>query len=153
MPTASPKPMSPSAALARHVEWLEYALAAARDEELRRQGRLDRATDKNRDKRAVRLAEVTSEVVELAALVKGIKDLQRPAPAARKARASKRSTPAASRRSAPAASASDATSAPATKKRTPSTAASKPASSRTSKPRRTAKSPAGSTTAPSGPTV
>ena len=153
MPTASPKPMSPPAALARHVEWLEYALAAARDEELRRQGRLDRATDKNRDKRALRLADVTAEVVELAALVKGIKDLQRPAAAVRKPRAPKRSTPAASRRSAPAASTPAATSAPATKKRAPSKAPSKPASSRAARPRRPAKSPAGSTIAPSGPTV
>jgi hypothetical protein len=152
MPTASPKPMSPAAALARHLEWLEYALAAARDEELRRQGRLDRATDKNRDKRAVRLAEVTAEVVELAALVKGMKDLQRPV-AARKPRAPKRSTPAASRSSAPAASAPAATSTPATKKRAPSKAASKPASSRAGRPRRPVKSPAGPTTAPSGPTV
>jgi hypothetical protein len=76
MPTDSPKSMSPTAAVVRHLEWLEFALAAARDEEVRRQGRLDRATDKNRDKRSVRLAEVTAEVVELTALVRGIKDLR-----------------------------------------------------------------------------
>jgi hypothetical protein len=76
MASESPKPTTPAAAVARHVEWLEYALAAARDEELRRRGRLDRATDKNRDKRVIRLAEVSAEIVELAALVRGIKDLQ-----------------------------------------------------------------------------
>ena len=70
------RPMTPAAALARHLEWLEYALTAAREEEDRRRGRLDRATPKNRDKRAVRLAEVRAEVDELSALVQGIKDLQ-----------------------------------------------------------------------------
>ena len=75
---ASPdtRPMTPAAALARHLEWLEYALTAAREEEDRRRGRLDKATSKNRDKRAVRLAEVRAEVDELSALVQGIKDLQ-----------------------------------------------------------------------------
>jgi hypothetical protein len=68
--------MTPAAALARHLEWLEFALAAAKDEEARRQGRLDRATDKNRDKRTTKLAEVSAEVRELASLVRGIKDLQ-----------------------------------------------------------------------------
>ena len=70
------RPMTPAAALARHLEWLEYALTAAREEEDRRRGRLDKATSKNRDKRAVRLAEVRAEVDELSALVQGIKDLQ-----------------------------------------------------------------------------
>jgi len=70
------RPMTPAAALARHLEWLEYALTAAREEEDRRRGRLDKATPKNRDKRAVRLAEVRAEVDELSALVQGIKDLQ-----------------------------------------------------------------------------
>jgi hypothetical protein len=91
MATDSPKPMSPTTAVVRHLEWLEFALVAARDEELRRRGRLDRATDKNREKRIVRLAEVTAEVLELAALVKGIKDLQAgTAGPARKPRATKR---------------------------------------------------------------
>lgn len=76
MATDNPKPMTPTAAVARHLEWLEFALAAARDEEVRRQGRVERATDKNRQKRTVRLAEVTAEVRELAALVTGLKDLQ-----------------------------------------------------------------------------
>ena len=76
MATRSPAPMTPAAALARHLEWLEYALAAARDEEERRRDRLAGATNKNRDKRTARLAEVTAEVTELAALVEGIKSLQ-----------------------------------------------------------------------------
>lgn len=76
MATPDAVPMTPAAALARHLEWLEYALVAARDEEGRRRGRLERATQKNRDKRTVRLAEVSAEVVELAALVEGIKSLQ-----------------------------------------------------------------------------
>jgi hypothetical protein len=76
MATDDTKTLTPTAAVARHVEWLEYALAAARDEEVRRQGRLDRATDKNREKRQIRLAEVTAEVRELGALVSGLKVLQ-----------------------------------------------------------------------------
>jgi hypothetical protein len=68
--------MSPASAVGRHLEWLEHALAVAREEETRRQGRLDRAKDKNRDKRTARLAEVADEVAELEALVAGIKDLQ-----------------------------------------------------------------------------
>jgi hypothetical protein len=78
--------MTPVAAVVRHVEWLEFALAAARDEETRRRDRLAQATDKNRDKRTVRLAEVTAEVRELGALVQGLKNLQaRPAAASRSA--------------------------------------------------------------------
>src|SRR5436309_534461 len=94
MPPDSPKPMSPTAAVARHVEWLEFALAAARDEEVRRQGRLDRATSKNREKRTVRLAEVSAEVVELAALVTGLKNLrgQGAAPATKRRTAARSST-------------------------------------------------------------
>jgi hypothetical protein len=69
-------PMANATAVARHIEWLEFALAAARDEETRRRGRLERSTDKNRQKRTDRLAEVTAEVRELDALVKGLKDLQ-----------------------------------------------------------------------------
>ena len=76
MATDDAKTLTPTAAVARHVEWLEYALAAARDEEIRRKGRLDRATDKNREKRTIRLAEVTAEVRELGALVSGLKVLQ-----------------------------------------------------------------------------
>ena len=72
--TDDPAAMTPAAAVARHVEWLEFALAAARDEETRRRERLGRATDKNREKRTVRLAEVTAEVRELAALVQGLEE-------------------------------------------------------------------------------
>ena len=100
-----PASTTPAAALARHLEWLEFALAAARDEESRRQGRLERASDKNRDKRTVRLAEVSAEVRELAALVQGIKELQ--ARAAESGAASKAATRAAARvpaRGSPAAS-------------------------------------------------
>jgi hypothetical protein len=171
MPTDSPKPMSPTAAVDRHLEWLEYALAAARDEETRRQGRLDKATTKNRDKRAVRLAEVSAEVAELNALVVGLKTLQaRGTPATRKPRA-RRAT--AARKAAPsqAAKAPAPTTAKATPKATQkaasapkATAAPKAASTRkpaTTTRRKTAarpaarKSPAASpsSTAPSGPTV
>jgi hypothetical protein len=177
MATDSPKPMSPTAAVLRHLEWLEFALVAARDEELRRQGRLDRATDKNRDKRTVRLAEVTAEVLELAALVKGIKDLQTGAAApARKPRATKRASGTIRRAGVAAAStaapkagpvaktrpaakahpASKTPKSPAPKKRAAS--GSKPASTRARRPRAAAKpSAAGAsateTTAPTGPTV
>lgn len=75
MPAERLPGVTPEAAVARHVEWLEHALAAARDEEVRRKGRLDRATDKNRERRAARLAEVTAEVRELSALVVGLKRL------------------------------------------------------------------------------
>ena len=46
MATSEPVSMTPDAALARHLECLEYALAAARDEETRRTARLDKATGK-----------------------------------------------------------------------------------------------------------
>ena len=68
--------ITPAAALKRHIEWLEYALGAARAEEAARVGRLDTATKKNREKRTVRLAEVRDEVSELTALLRGIRDLQ-----------------------------------------------------------------------------
>jgi len=71
-----PPAITPAAALKRHVEWLEYALGAARAEEAARVGRLDTATKKNREKRTVRLAEVRDEVSELTALLQGIRDLQ-----------------------------------------------------------------------------
>jgi hypothetical protein len=68
--------MTPAAALARHVEWLEYALGAARDEEAQRVRRLEKATGKNRGKRTARLAEVRDEIEELNALLQGIRDLR-----------------------------------------------------------------------------
>lgn len=177
MATDSPKPMSPTAAVVRHLEWLEFALVAAREEELRRHGRLDRATDKNRDKRTVRLAEVTAEVLELTALVKGIKDLQAGAAGpARKPRATKRTSgtirragvaaaSTAAPKAGPVAKAGSAAKArpagktpkpPAPKKRP--VGGSKPAPTRARRPRAAAKPSAASaaaaeTTAPTGPTV
>jgi hypothetical protein len=77
--TDAPAPkrdMSPEAAVARHVEWLEHALTVAREEETRRQEKLGRAKDKNREKRTARLAEVVDEVAELEALVAGITALR-----------------------------------------------------------------------------
>jgi hypothetical protein len=175
MATDSPKPMSPTAAVLRHLEWLEFALVAARDEELRRQGRLERATDKNRDKRTVRLAEVTAEVLELTALVKGIKDLQAGAAGpARKPRASKRTSGTIRRAGVAAASTAAPTAGPAAKTRpaagpaskTPKppapkkrpAGASKSTPTRARRPRATAKpsaagASAAETTAPTGPTV
>lgn len=79
-----PGAVTPAAAVARHLEWLEFALEAARDEEIRRRGRLEKATDKNRGKRTVRLGEVAAEIRELAALVAGLRDLQARADAAAK---------------------------------------------------------------------
>jgi septum formation inhibitor MinC len=79
-----PGAVTPAAAVARHLEWLEFALEAARDEEIRRRGRLDKASDKNRSKRKVRLGEVSAEIRELAALVAGLRDLQARAEAAAK---------------------------------------------------------------------
>jgi len=158
MATDSPKPMSPTAAVARHLEWLEFALAAARDEEARRRGRLEKATSKNRDKRAVRLAEVTAEVVELSALVTGIKNLRGPSTTTRKSAAKPRGS-AASKLSTSAASkprAASATKPRATTARKTTRAASKPSTTRTRKPRAaagTAPATAAPATAPTGPTV
>ena len=158
MATDSPKPMSPTAAVARHLEWLEFALAAARDEEARRKGRLDKATSKNRDKRTVRLAEVSAEVVELSALVTGLKSLRGPGAAAKKAAAKPRGSAASKPR---AASASKPRAASATKPRTTTArkttrAASKPSTTRTRKPRAatgTAPASEAPATAPTGPTA
>jgi hypothetical protein len=79
-------PMSPTIAVSRHLEWLDYALAAARAEESWRRGRLDNATKKNRSKRETRLAEVVAEIDELAALIVGLRGLQRPSPVRKPAR-------------------------------------------------------------------
>ncbi len=89
--------MTPAAALARHVEWLEYALGAARAEETVRAGRIETATKKNRAKRSTRLAEVREEIDELTALIAGIRDLQAKArgPRAGKAPAARTRTTAA----------------------------------------------------------
>jgi len=86
--------MTPEAALARHVEWLEFALAAARSEETWRAGRLEKATKRNRDRRATRLVEVRDEIEELSALLAAIRDLQRGSakPAATKPAAARRAS-------------------------------------------------------------
>jgi hypothetical protein len=68
--------MTPSEALSRHVEWLEFALAAARSEETWRVGRLEKATKRNRERRTARLAEVRDEIDELSALLEAILNLQ-----------------------------------------------------------------------------
>ncbi|HUQ78964.1 MAG TPA: hypothetical protein VM427_08875 [Patescibacteria group bacterium] len=76
--------MTPAAALARHVEWLDFALGAATAEEHWRRERLAKATKGNRAKRTDRLAEVVAEIEELTALLTGIRDLEQratPAPA------------------------------------------------------------------------
>jgi hypothetical protein len=73
--------MTPAVAVTRHLEWLDYALAAARAEESWRRGRLDKATKRNRLKRETRLAEVVAEIDELAALILGLRALQNPAAA------------------------------------------------------------------------
>jgi hypothetical protein len=78
--------MTPAVAVTRHLEWLDYALAAARAEESWRRDRLDKATKKNRAKRASRLAEVVAEITELAALLVGLKALQKPAAGRKPAR-------------------------------------------------------------------
>jgi len=70
-------PMTPRVAVSRHLEWLEYALAAARAEESWRRGRLNKARKSNVGKRETRLAEVVAEIAELSALVIGLRDLQR----------------------------------------------------------------------------
>jgi hypothetical protein len=158
MATDSPKPMSPTAAVARHLEWLEFALAAARDEEARRRGRLDKATSKNRDKRTVRLAEVSAEVVELSALVTGIKNLRGPGATTRKVTAKPRASAASKPRAASASKprVASATKPRATTARKTTRAASKPSTARTRKPRAaagTAPATAAPATAPTGPTV
>lgn len=138
-----PVSITPTAALARHLEWLEFALAAARDEESRRQGRLGRATDKNRDKRAVKLAEVSAEVRELAALVQGIRELQaRAADAGASSKAAARAAskaPASAK--APAAAKAPAKGSPAASPKPRSSGTSRRASARQAAPPAKAESP------------
>jgi hypothetical protein len=69
--------MTATIAVTRHLEWLDYALAAARAEESWRRDRLAKATKGNLAKRETRLAEVLAEIVELSALIIGLRDLQR----------------------------------------------------------------------------
>jgi hypothetical protein len=74
---APARPITPTIALARHLEWLEYALGAARAEEGWRRTRLGKASKGNLDKRETRLADVVAEIAELSALILGLRDLQR----------------------------------------------------------------------------
>jgi hypothetical protein len=74
--TVSRGAITPALALARHVEWLDFALAAARSEETWRAARLKKATKKTLDKRTLRLAEVRDEIAELAALIQAIRGLK-----------------------------------------------------------------------------
>jgi hypothetical protein len=124
--------MTPAGAVARHLEWLEFALAAARDEETRRRDRLGRATDKNRDRRTARLAEVTAEVRELGALVAGLKELRsRPASSTARGAAAANAKTAATANPKTAAMAKPRT--PKSKPKT-TTAAKAPSRRRSSKP-------------------
>jgi hypothetical protein len=169
-PAASGGAITPAVALARHVEWLDFALAAARSEETWRAARLKKATKKTLDKRTSRLAEVRDEIAELAALILAIRGLKtgaaaRSASGATKPRAARAAKPRAAgvrkrttaapkpRASTPAAAASTGTTATrATTARKRSTtskpAASKPAASKpaastaTRRPRRPAGPPA-----------
>jgi hypothetical protein len=145
MAADNPKPMTPPAAVARHLEWLEFALAAARDEEARRQGRLERATNKNREKRTIRLAEVSAEVRELAALVTGLKGLQAKSPRGGTTRAAATSKAAATAKPK-AAAAAKSPAASTTKAKAPTTrrGATKPTGTRSKAPtprRRARRSP------------
>jgi hypothetical protein len=172
--TVSRGAITPALALARHVEWLDFALAAARSEETWRAARLKKATKKTLDKRTSRLAEVRDEIAELAALIQAIRGLKPSAASRSTAGAAKpraagaakpRATGARKRTAAapkPSASASaaaastTATRAATARKRstTAKPAASKPAA--TKKPAATAKKPSASTTTrrarrPAGP--
>lgn len=130
--------MTPAAALARHLEWLDFALGAATAEERWRRERLAKATKGNRAKRTDRLAEVVAEIEELTALVTGIRALERRAGPATAATPRRRGRPPGSKngtgkRSASATSAAtktSATKAPATgRRRTPAKAPSPAAGS------------------------
>ena len=88
--TSDAAAVSPADAVARHLEWLEFSLGAARAELSWREDRLAKATKRNRDKRTHRLGEIRAEVGELTALLAGLRELAaRPAP---KARTPKRAT-------------------------------------------------------------
>lgn len=161
--------MTPAAALARHVEWLDFALGAATAEEHWRRERLAKATKGNRAKRTDRLAEVVAEIEELTALLTGIRDLERRAatapattprrrgrPPGSKNGTGKRSASAASAATKPAATKSpapkaaapsaSATKAPSTgRRRTTAAKASSPAAGTSARPATTASSPKPST--------
>ena len=137
--------MTPAAALARHVEWLDFALGAAPAEEQWRRERLTKATKGNRAKRTDRLAEVIAEIEELTALLTGIRDLEQRAATAPATTPRRRGRPPGSKngtgkRSTSAASAAKtievkgpATKAPATARRR-TTAAKAPAAGSAARP-------------------
>ena len=151
--TVSRGAITPALALARHVEWLDFALAAARSEETWRAARLKKATKKTLDKRTSRLAEVRDEIAELAALIQAIRGI--------KSGAAPRSTTGAAKPRAAGAARPRATgprkrtpAAPKPRATTTNPAASKPAA--TKKPAATTKKPSASTTTrrarrPAGP--
>lgn len=171
---ASGGAITPALALARHVEWLDFALAAARSEETWRAARLKKATKKTLDKRTSRLSEVRDEIAELGALIEAIRGLKpsaasRSTAGAAKPRAAGAAKPRATgarkrtaaapkqRASASTASASTAAAQATTARKrstTPKPAASKPAASKpaatkpaaTKKPAATTKKPAATTT-------
>ena len=143
--------MTPAAALARHVEWLGFALGAATAEERWRRERLAKATKGNRAKRTDRLAEVVAEIEELTALLTGIRDLQAKASTAPTTAPRRRGRPPGSKNGTGKRTASAPGRTPATKARATKVPASKaPAPSR----RRTtaAKAPS-SATGPADPTA
>ena len=156
--TVSRGAITPALALARHVEWLDFALAAARSEETWRAARLKKATKKTLDKRTSRLAEVRDEIAELAALIQAIRGLKpsassRPTPGAAKPRAAgaakPRATGARKRTAAapkPSASASASTAAASTAATRATTARKRSTTTRraTSRPAATTKKPAAS---------
>jgi DNA-binding protein HU-beta len=156
--------ITPAAALARHIDWLEFALAAARSEEAWRVARLEKSTKKSRDKRTSRLAEVRSEIAELGALVVAIRGVTtrpvgRPKATATKGRSTgprKPRTPAstsvaATSQPATTASAGAAprrSTATATRKRSTATATRKRSTTTATRKRSTAAKPAGSASTP-----
>jgi hypothetical protein len=99
-PSATPAApgISPTDALARHLDWLDFALGAAKSEESWRKDRLAKATKKNRAKREARLTDVTAEIEELTALLAGIRELKaRPARSTPRATATGRRKPSSGR--------------------------------------------------------
>ena len=99
-PSATPAApgISPTDALARHLDWLDFALGAAKSEESWRKERLAKATKKNRAKREARLTDVTAEIEELTALLAGIRELKaRPARSTPRATATGRRKPSSGR--------------------------------------------------------
>ena len=135
--TVSRGAITPALALARHVEWLDFALAAARSEETWRAARLKKATKKTLDKRTSRLAEVRDEIAELAALIQAIRRLKPSVADPRKATAAA-AKPRVSASTAAASTATPAARATTTRKQATTTkpTTKKPAASTTTRRRR-----------------